>query len=61
MLARSIDAKLLSVSDRLSRHFESRGGDRLAQEIRQLLADGIDQDTEVYLLVAPDGREIAGN
>ncbi|MBV8334217.1 MAG: HAMP domain-containing histidine kinase [Alphaproteobacteria bacterium] len=61
VLARSIDAKLLSVSDRLARHYESRGGDELGQEIRQLLADGIDQDTEVYLLVAPDGRDIAGN
>lgn len=61
VLARSIDAKLLSVSDRLAHHFESRGGDELGQEIRQLLADGIDQDTEVYLLVAPDGRNIVGN
>jgi signal transduction histidine kinase len=61
VLARSIDAKLVSVSDRLAHHFESRGSDELGQEIRQLLADGIDQDTEVYLLVAPDGRNIAGN
>jgi hypothetical protein len=26
-----------------------------------LLADGIEQDTEVYLLVVPDGRMIVGN
>ena len=61
VLARSIDAKLLSVSDRLARHFVSRGDEGLRQEIQQLLADGIDQDTEVYLLVAPDGRSIVGN
>jgi signal transduction histidine kinase len=61
VLARSIDAKLLSVSNRLADHFVSRGDEGLRQEIRQLLADGIDQDTEVYLLIAPDGRNIVGN
>jgi signal transduction histidine kinase len=61
VLARSIDAKLLSVSNHLADHFVSRGGDGLRQEIQQLLADGIDQDTEVYLFVAPDGRNIVGN
>jgi signal transduction histidine kinase len=61
VLARSIDAKLLSVSNRLADHFETRGSEALRQEIEQLLTDGIDQDTEVYLLVAPDGRNIVGN
>jgi signal transduction histidine kinase len=61
VLARSIDAKLLSVSKRLADHFESRGGEALHQEIQQLLTDGIDQDTEVYLLIGRDGRKIAGN
>jgi signal transduction histidine kinase len=61
VLARSIDAKLLSVSKRLAGHFESRGGEALRQEIQQLLADGIDQDTEVYLLIGQDGRRIVGN
>src|SRR3984893_16548956 len=60
-LARSTDAKLLSVSNRLAGHAESRGRDALRSEIQQLLADGIEQDTEVYLLVAPDGRMIVGN
>ena len=61
VLERSTDAKLLSISTRLARHFESRGEEGLWQEIQQLLVDGIDQDTEVYLLVAPDGRKIVGN
>jgi signal transduction histidine kinase len=61
VLARSIDAKLLSVSNRLADHFESRGADGLRQEIQQLLADGIEQDTEVYLLIGQDGRKVAGN
>ena len=39
----------------------SGGGGRISRsEIQQLLADGIEQDTEVYRLVAPDGRMIVG-
>jgi hypothetical protein len=40
---------------------KSRGRDALRSEIQELLADGIEQDTEVYLLVVPDGRMIVGN
>src|ERR1700730_5100146 len=61
VLARSTDAKLLSVSNRRAGHVESAGRDALRLEIQQLLADGIEQDTEVYLLVAPDGRIVVGN
>src|SRR6516165_10230344 len=61
VLERSTDAKLLSLSKRLAEHFENRGDEGLRKEIQQLLVDGIDQDTEVYLLVAPDGRKIVGN
>jgi len=61
VLARSTDAKLLSISQRLARHYETRGDEAVRQEVQQLLVDGIEQDTEVYLLVAPDGRLVAGN
>src|SRR6516165_6383263 len=61
VLERSTDGKLVSLSKRLAEHFDSRGDDGLRQEIQQLLADGIEQDTEVYLLIAPDGRISAGN
>jgi signal transduction histidine kinase len=61
VLERSTDGKLLSLSKRLAEHFESRGDEGLRKEIEQLLVDGIEQDTEVYLLVAPDGRKIVGN
>jgi signal transduction histidine kinase len=60
-LSRNTDSYLLSVAQRLARHYESRGGEALRQEIQQLLTDGIDQDTEVYLLVTASGREIVGN
>lgn len=58
---RSIDNKLQISSKSLSAHYDAGGVPRLKQEIQQLLDDGIDQDTEVYLLISPDGREVAGN
>jgi signal transduction histidine kinase len=61
VLARNTDAKLQGVSARLLAHFQSRGAEALRQEIERLLVDGVEQDTEVYLLVGPDGRKIAGN
>src|SRR5215469_294206 len=61
VLSRSNDAKIISISNRLADHYETRGGEGLRQEIRQLLADGIEQDTEVYLLVGPDGQKVVGN
>src|ERR1700739_601601 len=61
VLERSTDGKLVSLSKRLAEHFDTRGDDGLRREIQQLLADGIEQDTEVYLLVAPDGRKMVGN
>jgi signal transduction histidine kinase len=61
LLARGTDAKLLSLSHRLAEHFATRGEAALRREIEQLLADGIEQDTEVYLVVGPDGRKLVGN
>ena len=61
VLGREIDAKLLAISERLTSHFETRGNAALRQEMEQLLTDGIDQDTEVYLLLGPDGQKVLGN
>jgi signal transduction histidine kinase len=61
VLGREIDAKLLAISERLTNHFETRGNAALQQEMEQLLTDGIDQDTEVYLLLGPDGQKLLGN
>jgi signal transduction histidine kinase len=61
VLDRGINAKLSSVSRRLTNHFETRGIVALQPEIKQLLTDGIDQDTEVFLLLQPDGQKIVGN
>lgn len=59
--ADAIDQKLEANSKQLSSRFESSDMQALEKEIGQLLADGIDQDTEVYLLLGPDGRKMAGN
>ena len=61
VLGREINAKLLVISEQLTNHFENRGDAALQQEIQQLLTDGIDQDTEVYLLLGLDGQKIVGN
>lgn len=61
VLDREINAKLSAVSKRLTDHFETRGNAALQQEIEHLLTDGIDQDTEVYLFLGPDGQKIVGN
>ena len=61
VLARNTDAKLHAVSARLAEQFRTHGVVALRREIERLLADGIEQDTEVYLLVGADGRKLAGN
>jgi signal transduction histidine kinase len=61
VLDRETDAKLVATSDRLTKHFATRGNAALQREIQQLLTDGLDQDTEVYLLVSPDGEKLVGN
>jgi signal transduction histidine kinase len=61
VLVPGIDAKLFASSGRLTNRFETHGMEALEQEIKQLLTDGVDQDTEVYLLYGPDGKGIVGN
>jgi signal transduction histidine kinase len=61
VMDREINAKIFGVSDRLTKRFEERGLEGVQQGIDQLLTDGIDSDTEVYLLVGPDGKKIIGN
>ena len=61
VLSRGIDAKLFAISERLTNHFEVRGNEALQREMHQLLTDGLDQDTEVYLLLGPEGQKIVGN
>lgn len=61
VLSQGIDRKLTAISARLTEYYQRHGPAALQQEIQRLLDDGIDSDTEVYLLAEPDGRRIVGN
>jgi signal transduction histidine kinase len=61
VISREINARLSGELDRLNKHFEERGVAGVEQGIGELLTDGIDTDTEVFLLVDPDGKKIIGN
>ncbi|MBV8210765.1 MAG: HAMP domain-containing histidine kinase [Burkholderiaceae bacterium] len=56
-----IDAKIRAISGRLTRVSQDRSIAGVAKEIEFYLHDGIDSDTETFLLVSPDGRAIVGN
>ena len=61
VLNQQIDRRLAARSNWLTDYFETAGMARVQQAIQQLLDDGLESDTEVYLLVGPDGRTIVGN
>src|ERR1700733_12694711 len=61
VLDREIDGKLYGNSDRLIERFGEHWPEGIQKEINQLLTDRVDFDTEVYLLVEPDGKKIIGN
>ncbi len=61
VLTRGIETKYVGISDRLVGIYASAGRDGVEAEIRRLLEDGIDSDTEVYLLADAQGRFLAGN
>jgi signal transduction histidine kinase len=61
VIERGIDAKITSASERLVGEAASHGTEALRRRIDELLSDGIDQDTEVYLLLDPHGQPIVGN
>ncbi|HEV7163765.1 MAG TPA: HAMP domain-containing sensor histidine kinase [Gammaproteobacteria bacterium] len=59
--ARDIDRNLEEGAQSLSGSYKTHGRAGLQKEIEQLLDDGINQDTEVYLLLDPQGHKLAGN
>jgi signal transduction histidine kinase len=61
VLARSMDGKIIAISNRLTAEFARRPAGELVQEINHELVDGIDSDTEIFLVTAPDGHRLAGN
>src|ERR1700684_1807154 len=51
VLDRSIDSKITSISNRLLETYGTRPTEELSREISQELTDGIDSDTEKFLVV----------
>jgi len=61
VLDRATDGKIISISNRLIDTYGHRPLPALAHEIQQELTDGIDSDTEIFLVTAGDGHAVAGN
>jgi signal transduction histidine kinase len=58
---RRIDGQIDTTTQRLVDYHKRSGSPALGSRINNLLGDGIDSDTEVYTLLAPDGHVVAGN
>lgn len=61
VLDRSVDRKLILLSERLSALYAPEDSTRTSAEIAHLLTDRTDSDTEIFLLVGRDGHRISGN
>jgi signal transduction histidine kinase len=61
VLARSTDGKIISISNRLRNDYGTRPIADLVREINQELTDGIDSDTEIFLVTTPSGERVVGN
>ena len=61
VIDREIDIKLRNVSRQLLADYARGGIPDLRGEIEKFLADNRDQDTEVFLLLNPDGTRLVGN
>jgi len=61
VLDRGMDGKIIAISNRLLEAYRNRPVAELAREIDRELTDGIDSDTEIFLVVSPQGERVAGN
>jgi signal transduction histidine kinase len=61
VMDRRIDGKITAISNRLIDAFKNRPIEELAKQIELELHDGIDSDTEVFLVVSPSGQRVVGN
>lgn len=61
VLDRSVDGKIIAISNRLLETYGRRPVADLAREIDRELTDGIDSDTEIFLVTSPAGERVAGN
>lgn len=61
VLDRSVDRKLMVLSERLAAMYLPEDRTRTSAEIAHLLTDRTDSDTEIFLLVDAQGSRISGN
>lgn len=61
VLNRSIDGKIDAISERLVRNYGTRPLAELRAEITQELNDGIDSDSEIFLVTEASGQPLVGN
>jgi signal transduction histidine kinase len=61
VLDRSMDGKIVSISNRLHDTYGARPITDLVREINNELTDGIDSDTEIFLVTSPAGERVVGN
>jgi signal transduction histidine kinase len=61
VMDRRIDGKITAISNRLMDSFKNRPIEELAKQIELELHDGIDSDTEMFLVVSPSGQRVVGN
>lgn len=61
VMSRDIDSKITAISQRFADDAELSGLKPLALRIERTLNDGVDSDTEIYLLTDAAGNKIAGN
>lgn len=61
VLAHQADDKIASISEKLNGYAENHDLSQLASRVEQALNDGVDSDTEIYLLCNSQGYKLAGN
>ena len=61
VLDRSVDRKLMVLSERLAAMYRPDDSTRTSAEIAHLLTDRTDSDTEIFLLLSAQGSRISGN
>ena len=61
VLNQEADKKIKLIGARFSADAERDGIPALALRIAQALSDGVDSDTEIYLLMDPAGNKLVGN
>jgi signal transduction histidine kinase len=61
VMDRRVDGKISAISNRLMETYQNRPIEELANQIQLELNDGIDSDTEIFLVVSPSGQRVVGN